>query len=96
MVVKADLENNVDVAKWELLEPHLKREALFIVDSELDLACVGVEVANDNLNIIQDWLETEKLLKVSEEKAKELKEVEGSFHFLIVQPYVFIQLKAFH
>jgi hypothetical protein len=54
---------------------------------------VGVNVANDEVEIIKDYLSNEQLRKPSDEEVKnwEEKPHEKMAQFLIVQPYVLIK-----
>jgi len=79
---------------WDVLAPHFARGALFIASNELDLTEVGKAIAADDANSVASWLESKELRRPEE------LEVEGwskSAHeefasFIIVQPYVIIQL----
>lgn len=61
---------------------------------DLDLAQAGAAVAKDEAAKVKLWLDNGNLIKVDDELAqswsKEPKE--KNFHFIIVQPYVFIKL----
>jgi len=89
-----DFQNQVDEADWSLLAPHHTRGALFIVDRELDLVEVATAIAQDDLNRVQIWLGNSQLRRPSEEEEKSWSEDQHRkmAQFLIVQPYVIIQL----
>jgi hypothetical protein len=93
MNLKEKLAEEIDTCDWSLLDPHFKRGAVFIVDESLNLAEVGVNVANDEVEIIKDYLSNEQLRKPSDEEVKnwEEKPHEKMAQFLIVQPYVLIK-----
>lgn len=77
---------------WHDLKQHLERDAIIVVDSNLDLGHVATHVARDSVTIIQEWIATQMIGKPSGPQlsawdANPAKE----FNFLIVQPYVLIQ-----
>ena len=82
-------------AEWKLLEPHFKRDALFVVDPDLSLVEVAVDIAEDNVLKIKNILEAGKLRKPYDEEIDDWKskpnEILGDF--LIVSPYVIMQKK---
>lgn len=84
----------LDSADWNLLKDHFKREALFIVDQDLDLAQVALAIAEDSVKLVKDWLGSNKIRKVEAEETKLWEASPNQFfcHFLIVQPYVLIKL----
>ena len=90
------LKNDIDEANWDMLFDHYKREALFLVDSQLMLEDVGAAVAQDNTAAVATWLKSKMIQKIEKEHADNYeKDAKAkNFHFLIVQPYVFIKLKA--
>lgn len=85
---------------WELLEPHVKRDAVVVVNPNLDLVEVGVAIATDNTQAVERWI-TEQL--IGKPTAKQLSQWNSSgnregasetWHFtsLIVQPYVLVKV----
>ncbi|ATH09128.1 hypothetical protein BIY24_14600 [Halobacteriovorax marinus] len=90
--LKEKLTNEIEKATWPLLEEHHKREALLIVDLELDLVDVSVAVANDDVQNVKAWLTSEKLIRPTDEMIQSWEEnPELGFKFLIIQPYVIAQ-----
>lgn len=86
---KADHE--VFESDWNLLLPHLERDAVILVSPELDLLTVAREVAEDHSNQVGAWIAQGKLAKPS---LKQIEEWGGSakkFRIVIVQPYVLAQ-----
>ena len=82
-------------AEWKLLEPHYKRDALFVAGSDLSLVEVAVDIAEDNVSKIKEVLESGQLRKPTEDEIEDWKskpdEILGDF--LIVSPYVIMQKK---
>jgi hypothetical protein len=90
--LRNQLEEMVDEAAWEWLMPHARRDAVLVVDQELDLLDVGVAIASDNVPSVRGWIEEQLLCKPSSEQLSDWGS-DPSYRFtaLIVQPYVLIQ-----
>ena len=86
------LKNDIDKAKWDLLEPHHQRGAAFIISQDLELEAVGLAMARDESNYVREWIQKEKLLPPTEEQIEVWSEDETEFNYLIIQPYVIFQL----
>jgi len=92
--LRAALAESLDEAEWEWLIPHAKRDAVLVVDTQLDLLDVGVAIANDNTASVEDWINRQLLTKPSLVKLGEWNNDRSKwFKTLIIQPYVLIQEK---
>lgn len=90
--LRAELGESVDQAEWEWLLPHSERDAVIMVDPQLDLVEVGLAIVHDNMNTVQRWIEENLLYKPSpQQKAEWNIDAAKRFNALIVQPYVLIQ-----
>ncbi|MBE9127730.1 MULTISPECIES: DUF2288 domain-containing protein [unclassified Coleofasciculus] len=90
--LRAELEQTVDEATWDLLIPHVKRDAVIFVTQELNLVDVGVAIARDDILSIQSWISKQQLHKpFSEQLADWNTDKTKRFQALIVQPYVLVQ-----
>jgi hypothetical protein len=82
----------IEMATWQELRPHLERDALIIVQSDLDLLTAAQAVAADDAGSVRLWLDQGALGKPSATQVEEwTAEPLRSFGFIIVQPYVLIQ-----
>ena len=43
------LTSEIDDARWDILKPHHEREALFMINDELELPAVGYTMASDQV-----------------------------------------------
>ncbi len=100
--LRAELLEAVDDAVWDWLMPHARRDALIWVDQRLNLADVGVAIANDRTASVQNWIAAALIhkptqIQLSHWNAEHLSAAAGEtaaitrFKALIVQPYVLIQ-----
>jgi len=92
--VEFDFTNEIQKGRWELLEPHHRRGAVFVVKDPLDLQTVGHAIATDKVNIVKIWLDNGDFKKLEDEDLGSYTETlyENFCDFLIVQPYVLIKL----
>jgi hypothetical protein len=94
--LRAELAESLDQAEWEWLKPHIERDAVVVVMTELDLLEVGEAIANDNVLTVQRWISEKMIAKPS--PAQVVQWSQNSHHrftALIVQPYVLVQVNAF-
>ena len=94
MNIKEKLKNEINQCSWELLAPHQKSGALYLIEADLDLLDVAVQIAEDNVDKIQDWLSQKQLSRINDHQASEL--CAKSFKFVIVRPYVIAQIFFYH
>lgn len=86
---------NQDVAEiaWQDILPHAKRDAVIIVDEQLNLPEVGVAIAQDNTTLVQTWIEDKTIYKPSSEQLTNWnQDLQKQFTALIIQPFVLIQI----
>ncbi|MBV9387417.1 MAG: DUF2288 domain-containing protein [Chroococcidiopsidaceae cyanobacterium CP_BM_ER_R8_30] len=90
--LRTELAENLDEAEWDWLIPHVQRDAVVVVATQLDLLDVGVAIASDNVSSVQHWIGEQLLSKPS---PSQLADWNGNrtkrFNALIVQPYVLVQ-----
>lgn len=90
--LRAELAENLDEAEWNWLIPHVQRNAVVVVATQLNLLDVGVAIATDNVSSVQHWIGEQLIYKPS---LTQVSEWNGNrtkrFNTLIVQPYVLVQ-----
>ncbi len=88
-------KEEIDQASWAMLKDHHERGAVFQVKG-VELAEVGAALATDDTSKVKLWLDNKELLKVEDEDSESFSKTlhEKNFNFIIVQPYVLIQLKG--
>lgn len=78
------LRGEVGVTPWSTLKPHAQRGALFWVHPPVELAEVGVAVAEDDVGRVGVWIESGALERSTSEPPLDA----VAYYFLIVQPFV--------
>lgn len=92
---KEDLALSIDEAEWSWLRAHLERGGLILVHDNLDLAEAARKVAEDDIEIIQEWIEHGMLGKPTDTQIRHWdSDKHRKFAMLIISPYVLIQEKA--
>ena len=90
--LRAQLQENLDEAEWDWLIPHVKRDSLVVVTSQLDLLDVGVAIATDNVSSIQRWISEALIYKPSPEQISDWNQNSTKkFDAIIVDPFVVVQ-----
>ena len=90
--LRGELAEMVDEAEWDWLMPHAQRDAIVLVTAGLDLAEVGVAIANDNVSAVEHWISEQLLYKPTPEQLADWAgDRTRRFKALIVQPYVLVQ-----
>ncbi|MCB0412695.1 MAG: DUF2288 family protein [Bdellovibrionales bacterium] len=95
MSLIAQLKKEINKADWEMLKPHADRDAIIVVDQELELADVAAAVVKDDSDTVKNWMDLKKVGKPLAEQLTEWgNNPNKSFIFIIVQPYVLVQEMA--
>tara|TARA_R110002049_G_scaffold33928_4_gene111307 strand:- start:293 stop:592 length:300 start_codon:yes stop_codon:yes gene_type:complete len=89
-----DFRDQIQQTDWYPLEVHHKNNALFVVSPQLDLAVVAKAVSVDDKKQVESWISNKLIYRTDPEFAEfHRKDQYKVFaNFVIVSPYVFIQL----
>jgi hypothetical protein len=90
--LREQLTEILDEAELEWLKPHIQKDAVIIVDPELDLVDVGVAIASDNTQSVHHWISEQLLVKPSPQildrwNTNPLQK----FQAIIIQPYILVK-----
>lgn len=89
--LRTELEKMVGPVQWEVLKPHARRDAVVVVNGQLDLVTVGAAIAADNTQAVSRWINEQLIVKPTAEQLAEWSVENRRFLSLIVQPYVLVQ-----
>ncbi len=90
--IREQLTELLDEAELEWLKPHIQKDAVIIVDTELDLLDVGVAIASDNMQSVQRWIGEQLLVKPSDEILDRWNaQPDRRFQAIIIQPYILVK-----
>ncbi len=88
------LQAQIMPTQWSDLESHYQRDAVIVVSPVIDLAEAAAVVAEDSKEQLTIWLDEKKIYKPSSEEIKIWESEDQIFNFLIVQPFVLIQIQT--
>ena len=89
--LKAELKEMAGPVRWELLKPHAVRDAVVVVNPQLELTGVGEAIASDNTQAVSRWINEQLIVKPTAEQLAQWSQENKLFMSLIVQPYVLVQ-----
>ncbi|MEL6604878.1 MAG: DUF2288 domain-containing protein [Cyanobacteria bacterium J06614_10] len=89
--LRAELIDMMGPVQWEWLKPHVQRDAVVVVNEQLDLADVGVAIASNNTQAVQRWITEQLIVKPDADQLVTWSSQNKRFTSLIVQPYVLVQ-----
>lgn len=77
---------------WKELQPHAKRDAIIVVQTELNLPEVAAAIAEDNSTSVQNWIAEQSIAKPTAEQLTDWNSnLQKVFTALIVQPFVVVK-----
>jgi hypothetical protein len=87
---------NLETAQiaWKELQGFFASGATIHVSDELDLVEVALQVSEDNVQQIQQWMEWGKLHRVTDAQATEWLETEALVWAVVVSPWVLVQVSG--
>ena len=90
--LKTQLEKDLATISWQEILPHAKRDAVVVIDQDLDILDVAEAIALDNSSQINDWILHQLIAKPSAQQlTKWNSEPKLAFTAAIVQPFVIIK-----
>ena len=90
--LKETLAKDVADITWKDLLPHAKRDAIIVVQDDLELTEVAVAIAEDNTVSVQEWIGKQSIAKpTSEQLTAWNQNPQKQFLALIVQPFVVVK-----
>jgi hypothetical protein len=90
--LKTQLTELLDEAELEWLKPHIQKDAVILVDANLDILDVGVAIASDNTQSVQHWIGEQLLVKPSPEILNRWNANPSQrFQAMIIQPYILVK-----
>ncbi len=82
-------KKELDTCSLDLFDKNIDRGAVFLLNGNLDIISVAKAIAEDQVQSISNWLNSEELIKFTKEMVEENKNFQ--FQYLIIQPYVIIK-----
>ena len=76
---------------WSELQKHFAKGNVIIVNPELDLIDAATRFAEDNKDIVGQWIQSEKIKRALDDDARQWNERNGSFWTVVVAPWILVQ-----
>lgn len=90
--LKQKLEQDLANISWQEILPHAKRDAVIVIDGQLDLLEVAKAIASDQTSLVSNWIAEKLVAKPSTTQLTDWNNhPETEFLAAIVQPFVIIQ-----
>jgi hypothetical protein len=90
--LKEKLQEDVADIAWSDLQAHAKRDAIIVINNELELTTVAAAIAEDNTISVQTWIGEEAIAKPTAQQLTDWNQTpEKQFVALIVQPFVVVK-----
>lgn len=90
----AELTEMMGPVSWELLKPHVQRDAVIVVNPQLDLVEAGAAIASNQTHVVERWINEQLIRKPTAEQLITWNSENKGFLSLIVQPYVLVQVQS--
>ena len=90
------LKLNQETARmpWKELQRHFAGGAVIAVSDELDLIDVAARIANDDKASVMQWLNENRICKVSDAQANAWLENDAALWTVVVKPWILVQMRA--
>ena len=87
------LTAEVQRTAWHPLRTHHERDAVWMVDTELDLVTAAMGVVEDQVDAVGYWIQSGRMRKPTDPEvaAWEMDAEAERFVFVIVQPFVLVK-----
>ena len=76
---------------WRELQLFFAGGKAIFVDKDLDLIDVATQFTNDNKTVVEQWMQRNQVLPVTDDKAKKWYEEDAMVWAVVVKPWVLVQ-----
>ncbi len=89
--IKDQLAQDLAEIEWNLLIPHVQRDAVIVVSKSLNFLDVAVAIASDDTTLVQQWIKQQLIHKPTVDELSTWNIYpEQKFQALIVQPFIVV------
>lgn len=90
--IRESLTRDLATVAWRDLRVHLQRDAVILVDRDIDIIDAAVAVARDDETAVEQWIAAGKIGKPDQDQLDVWEsDLEHPLHMLIVQPFILTQ-----
>lgn len=87
---------NLETARlpWSELQRHFASGAMVYVSDDLDLIEVAVRIAQDDKDVVAQWMDEKRIAKVADKQAKMWFDLDASLWAVVVRPWILVQMRV--
>ena len=89
--IKQHLNLETGKLAWPELSRHFARGVVIVVDPQLDLIEVAAKMVIDDKDSVENWLNTELLVRADDSHAQDWQNNDTAFWSVVVAPWVLVQ-----
>jgi hypothetical protein len=89
--LRAEINAQTARMPWKELLRFFASGTVIFVSEELDLVDVGVQISLDNKTAVSQWMEEQRVARVSDEQAKAWLDADASLWTVVVKPWLLVQ-----
>ena len=90
--IRKKLQEDIANINWQEIIPHARRDAVIIIDRQLNLIEVAEAIALNQTTIVSHWIAEKLIAKPTQQQLTDWNsKPETEFTTAIVQPFVIIQ-----
>jgi hypothetical protein len=79
------------VIAWSELQRHFARGVVVVVSPPLDLLGVAAAMARDDAVMLGDWMQSSRVLRATDEHARQWELAQPALRAVVVAPWVLVQ-----
>lgn len=95
-LLRAKLNLETSQLPWKELLRYFAAGMVIKVSSDLDLIEVALRISTDDKAAVMQWMNEQRLAKVSDEQASAWLESDASVWTVVVKPWILVQVKNMH
>ena len=89
--LRENIKKEIGIIAWTALARFFAAGTAVAVDAELNLADVAFEFSQNNTAALQQWKNSGKVSRVSDEQAKTLFAADATVAAVVISPWVLVQ-----
>ena len=89
--LRSAIKEQIGIIAWKSLARFFAGGTAVAIDAELDLADVAFQFSQNNRAVVEQWMRSGKVNKVSDEQAKTWFETDATVAAIVISPWVLVQ-----
>jgi len=89
--LREEFEKDRGIIEWSTLSKFFASGLVILLTDEMDIVEAAVNIGLDNTEQVKTWMDENKIVKISDDKAKALYDEQAFIEALVVAPWVLIK-----